>query len=321
MDGTIVSFIVEDKVGSSTHDDQLTRYRKLVAGDKIREDWIKAIYFKTGYVFEEERRHVEARKYSVFDLSALADFLRTKVAAVDNELVRQFRQHILGQDRRRHDNLQKLLEGRTEWDLDESRTEQERDSFRDRPYREWFYGDVVQHEFMLLFRKQLVMNPSWVALLDPDVAWGSPSQKGTYGRVSQRAWSRQEIPTVPQKAWTEIWHGTNRGGDPWTHLSFCGQLCWRVERFHPLRLMLNLWGFKHRGGRDRDRELWGQHRKSFADAMAHCDLEPDRVQFKFGNQCTIGAVRLDRENQTPLRVIERLPALQTEFLRRIRRVS
>ena len=66
VDGKRVSFIIENKKDGSVHSDQLARYLKAAIRDEKEEDLIKPVYFKTGYVFSDEREAVERDKYSVF---------------------------------------------------------------------------------------------------------------------------------------------------------------------------------------------------------------------------------------------------------------
>ena len=55
-DGSRISLIIEDKVETSQHSDQLDRYLRAVRGDSIHEDDLVGIYFKTGLVTEEDQQ-------------------------------------------------------------------------------------------------------------------------------------------------------------------------------------------------------------------------------------------------------------------------
>lgn len=92
--GRTVSIVIEDKTFTSEHDDQLGRYRELVKGDEFEEDCFKLIYFKTGFLFSDERTTAVNAGYSIFDLDALCGFLSAEPAASEpNDLLAQFREH------------------------------------------------------------------------------------------------------------------------------------------------------------------------------------------------------------------------------------
>lgn len=291
IDGKTISFIVEDKVRTTAHGDQLIEYRKQISGDDVQEDCIKPIYFKTGYVFEEERRYVEKCKYSIFDLFMLADFLRCQdQAAKQSEILHQYQTYILGEKARRKTSLRSLAE------------HEEGDS------EKFLREDVTQYQFMLGLRGKLINNPKWVELVDPGLLdfgseWKSADETGYYG-LRPHGWSKKD---VGQNGWTSLLHGASRGGGPFTQLYFCKRFFWRVDPDRPLRLML--WDDA------KDRELWGQCREAFCDALKGSQLTAGEVRFRFGRECTIGAVRFDRSYEE---ITDLVPGLQAEFLRRIR---
>lgn len=302
VDGKTVSFLIEDKTESSPHDNQLTKYRKLIADDTIREDWIKPVYFKTGYVFEEEARYVESRKYSLFTLSMLAEVLRRQIVAIRrSDLLKQYWEYVRTKQKEEERALSVLFDRGTKHEgveFPEQRSEGESTLT--------FLNDGrTQYEFMLRLREQLVAEADWVDLLDHKMAWESPQPSASYGLVPHR-WSRQP---VKKQAWTEILHGASVAGAPWSQLWFCKRLFWRIDPDRPLRLMLNSEGM--------GRQLWEEYRRHFGHAIAQCNMREGDVGFRFGGECTVGSIRLDCQEQTPVRVIERLPALQMEFLRRI----
>ena len=111
-DGKTVSFIIEDKKDGSTDSDQLARHLEVVVMDEEKEDLIKPIYFKTGYVFGDERELVEKDKYSVFRAEDMASFLDSQDVTRENEILRQYAEYLAA-----------LMEAKTkdqqEWNLDE----------------------------------------------------------------------------------------------------------------------------------------------------------------------------------------------------------
>ena len=147
VDGKTVSFIIEDKKDGSTDRDQLARHIEVVVMDEEEEDLIKPIYFKTGYVFSDEREVVEKNKYSVFKAEDMAGFLGSQDVTWENEILRQYAEY-----------LAVLMEARTrdqqEWGLDE---------------------DHVQWKFMLKLRDRLGdAVGEWQSFMSdfPDWTWG-----------------------------------------------------------------------------------------------------------------------------------------------------
>ena len=127
VDGKVVSFVVEDKTYTEMHGGQLERYRDVVGEDAIEEDFVKAVYFKTGYVFGDEREEAERAGYSVFDADDMVAFFRDGRWPAAHPFVRDFADHV-----------ESLVDGRrqalAEWDLDQ---------------------DFVQWEFMVALKEAL----------------------------------------------------------------------------------------------------------------------------------------------------------------------
>ena len=140
VDGSLVSFVVEDKVGTRMHGDQLDRYREAVQDDKLDEDQILLIYFKTGYVYDDERAEAKDAGFKVFELKDMLRFLRQQPVGNDHEILRQYR-----------DRLERL--------------EEERSTARAKC--DWSHG-FVQYEFMKRLRDELavIREPEWTRLID-----------------------------------------------------------------------------------------------------------------------------------------------------------
>ena len=113
VDGNVVSFVVEDKTGTEMHSGQLERYRKAVGEDAEPEDLVKAVYFKTGYVFDDEREQAERAGYCVFGAEDVMAFFGEDGRSGTHGFVRDFAEHVGG-----------LVEARqralAQWDLDEA---------------------------------------------------------------------------------------------------------------------------------------------------------------------------------------------------------
>lgn len=130
VDGRVVSFIIEDKTNTEMHGDQLKRYLRTVKGDSVAGDLIKAVYLKTGHVFNDEREKAESTGYSVFDIEDMAAFLDGNSRVGVHEILRQYAEYIRSERNYRRSALK-------EWKLDE---------------------DFVQWEFMVRFGKVLQLS-------------------------------------------------------------------------------------------------------------------------------------------------------------------
>lgn len=73
-DGSRISLIIEDKVETSQHSDQLDRYLRAVRGDSIHEDDLVGIYFKTGLVTEADRQLPP--EFALLEREELLSFLK-----------------------------------------------------------------------------------------------------------------------------------------------------------------------------------------------------------------------------------------------------
>ena len=100
-----MSFVIEDKTGTQMHGRQLQRYREAIANDSEPEDFIKLIYLKTGFVFDDEREAAERDKYVVFDGDDMLRFL-DGLGTHPHEIVQQFRDHLAFQRREQAEKLE-----------------------------------------------------------------------------------------------------------------------------------------------------------------------------------------------------------------------
>ena len=112
VDGTVVSFVIEDKTHTEMHSDQLKRYLGTVTADPVAEDHIKAVYLKTGHVFDDEREEAESSGYTVFSAEDMVRFL-DHPTRTDHEILRQYSEYIESQVESRQTDLE-------EWNLERS---------------------------------------------------------------------------------------------------------------------------------------------------------------------------------------------------------
>lgn len=170
VDGEMVSFIIEDKKDSRDHSNQLARYIKAVIEDEEEEDLIKPIYFKTGYVFSDEREVVECAKYSVFGAEDMKRFLDGQNATRENEILRQYAEYLACQMKTRVDAL-------ANWDLNQ---------------------DYVQWEFMLKLRDKLEnVACEWRPFIPTRLSGHPPNSDWLWRRVGKGG-SRG-------RPWTQYW--------------------------------------------------------------------------------------------------------------------
>ena len=127
-DGNKVSVVIEDKIDTTKHSNQLRRYREIVKNDNIEEDCTKLVYLKTGMPFDDERDLVGSEGYSFVGIRDLEEFLVAEPAAsCASDLVQQYRERII-------EKRQELEIAEREWDM--------------------AYGPV-QHRFLAMLRKRI----------------------------------------------------------------------------------------------------------------------------------------------------------------------
>ena len=114
VDGMTVSFSIEDKIDGQPGKDQLKKYLDSVVKDKQKKDLIKPIYFKTGYVFDDERESVEKDNYSVFKAEDLKKFLDCHPDAIrENQILCQYSEYL-------NDKIKTRAKALANWNLDEN---------------------------------------------------------------------------------------------------------------------------------------------------------------------------------------------------------
>ena len=91
----------------------------------VTKDLIKAVYLKTGHVFDDEREKAKSTGYSVFDIEDMVAFLDGDSRARVHEILRQYAEYIRSERDYRRSALK-------EWNLDESFVQWE---FENPPYQ------------------------------------------------------------------------------------------------------------------------------------------------------------------------------------------
>ena len=156
VDGKMVSFIIEDKIDGQPREGQLKKYLDTVVKNTEEKDLIKPVYFKTGYVFSNEREDVEQDKYSVFKAEDMKKFLDCHPDAIrENQILCQYSEYL-------NDKIKPRDEALANWDLDQ---------------------DYVQWEFMEKLRDVLrSANCEWKDFV-PDQLSGEPN--GSWNGLSK----------------------------------------------------------------------------------------------------------------------------------------
>jgi hypothetical protein len=93
-DGRTLSIIIENKTRTGAHDDQLKRYRDTIKGLVPEDGDPVCLYFKTGYVFDFERKHVEDQGYSVLGAEDMLGLLATTGMGIAHALFHDYVDHL-----------------------------------------------------------------------------------------------------------------------------------------------------------------------------------------------------------------------------------
>lgn len=161
-----VSFVIEDKTDTEMRGDQLARNRDKILKDNQHEDAVCLIYYKTGYVFDDERQKAEEEGYVVFSAEDMLAFLEEVPEQDDHEFLRQYRDHLTGLIEERSLNLKN-------WNM---------------------ACDFVQYEFMSKLRDRLVEHKD---------RWIGCSTRGTRQSDLQDSVSRGQ--NRGGGPWTQYW--------------------------------------------------------------------------------------------------------------------
>ena len=295
VDGKVVSFIIEDKIDSLPGKGQLKKYLKSVIKDppaltqldmwcaKEEKDLIKPVYFKTGYVFSDERDAVEQDKYSVFKAEDMKKFLAGHRGAIrENQILYQYSEYL---DKK----IKSRVEALKNWDFEQ---------------------DYVQWEFMQKLRGVLTnVDSKWQRFV-PEKLSGEPE-------LEEPDESGQRWKNGLGKG------NNLNSKSPWTQYWFSKHLFWRLdwfpERKNPilrtqLRLMISLANAKMKY--DQNYQEIQQYRKLFDQALKEEEFSTGNVGRKDedANGYTIGSV--DIVNKTT----EFQGLTEDEFLDRVERV-
>ena len=284
VDGEIVSFPIEDKINTQYHSNQLERSLDYVINDDQDEDLIKPVYFKTGYVFSDERETVIENKYSFFEAEDLKNFLDCHPDAIqESEILCQYAKYL-------NDKKRTRVEAFANWDLNQ---------------------DYVQWEFLRKLRRVLRnADGEWQGFV-PDELSGEHELEEPDG--SGQRW----------KNGLGRGNNLNFKS-PWTQYWFSKHLFWRLDRkpwlVNPnlrvqLRLMISLKNAGMNYGEIQEYQVL------FNQARQQEELRTGNVRrVRSKNECTIGSVDIVNETDIANETTKFQGLTEDEFLDRVKRV-
>ena len=98
LDGKDCILAIEDKVNSKEHNNQLTRYKRIIekwnqSEEKYNDREMFLVYYKTNDIDEEERLRISDAGWKEYPFERIAAFWR-KHSSVNNLIVKQYIEHI-----------------------------------------------------------------------------------------------------------------------------------------------------------------------------------------------------------------------------------
>ncbi len=109
----VLYLIIEDKMHTVAHSNQLKKYSETVASQaNNQENLIKpiGIYYKTGFVFGHEKKYVEQENYKVFDKVMMIELMDEYKDNIESDIFNDYYEYLkLLKDR--EDDLVRYIEG------------------------------------------------------------------------------------------------------------------------------------------------------------------------------------------------------------------
>ena len=286
VDEKKVYFIIEDKKDSRDYSNKLTRYIKAVSTDDKEKYLIKPVYFKTGYVFDDEREVVECAKYSVFKAEDMASFLGSQDVTRENEILRQYVEYLACRMKTRDD-------AQANWDLNQ---------------------DHVQWEFVLKLRDRLENAAGEWRPFIPDKLSGLPPNPDWLWRRVGRGGSRG-------RPWTQYWFARHLFWRLDSGRMFCVENPLRL--IIDLKNAKNA-GMNGAGINEAEiNEMVGRYQEGFREIREQEGLEgtvPGRggVPRTWGNQRTVGSIKATSfQGMTICEFLDKVTRVHVRFLESI----
>ena len=166
-----VSFVIEDKTDTAMHDDQLKRYATFVEGDEIEEDEVRLIYFKSGYVYPDEKADANKEGFVVINLEDCIKFLANH-ENIDNDVFKSYLAHVKKIKKDREEILKEA-----------------NDFCGDSDSYSRIFGHLYAQHYLMTMLKEKIMN-----MLEPD------SDKRIWrGKEIGGPWTQLDFYKIPRK--------------------------------------------------------------------------------------------------------------------------
>ena len=284
----IISFVIEDKTDTAMHGDQLKRYAAFVAEDEIEEDDVRLIYFKSGYIYPDEKAAANKEDFVVINLENFIKFLANH-ENIDNDIFKSYFTYVQKISEDRKEILGKVC---------------------------GFFGkeeDDYGHEYSHIFRNPYAQY-RFMELLDSKL-------KNTLDDVLGLPKCKFEDIGLKKN---RIMRGKSVGGDPWTQFYFyeiprkdqgssaCEYLFWRLDGWYQLRL-------RHTGFDIDGSERLVIFRKIFEEVGKPIFNKALRHSTgKRGRERSVGEIQFKSSENSVKNILARMPEFHEKFIGRIR---
>ena len=285
VDAKTVSFIIEDKTDTEMHSNQLEKYKNAIKEDGIKEDEVRTIYFKTGYIYSDEKEEATRNGYSVVDLEMFIEFLACHKDSVESEIFKSYVDYIADIKKQRDDRLDRAEDFSGDKDA----------------YTSVFEHPYVQWEFILKLDKKI---QEVLAEKEHHIGFLENGERFDRGM------------SMGGDPWTQYWWHR------YTVVKYRNNidegLFWRMDGWYQLRLRHAFWPEKDEkyDGFDEDRkDRLNSYRKIFEEVgnkVFRTALKPPSG--RTGYESTIGEIQFNSEENSVQNILERLPEFQRNFI-------
>lgn len=291
-----VSFILEDKVHTSHHSDQLQRYQNIVEKDDIIESDILGIYFKTGFIYDEDKNLLES--FRLFDRKDLLRVLET--CKSDNFIFCDYLSYLREMDSKFESDIQMARDP----DLENcSRALSE-------PHAQWALMEVICRRSPTSFLKADYGNEICVGDLKRGTSFGSPWTQYWFSQIALQSDEEKDVDSlfyrldfqVPPKGTDAVPCLLVRNYNKSPSEQASGRPI-ALQQAHRLKRV----GLYQR--------LFSKTLQALDNfALTHGEFMVDR---KGDYESTIGGFYFDNETNRPEALIEHIPLFHEEFFKQL----
>lgn len=118
----IVQIIIEDKTNTSFHDNQLRVYMDRIENKKIENIQTIGIYYKTGFVFDDEKSDVEKNGYTVFTKDRMYQVIKRHMSHIQSEILYNYFEYLeslIMEERKIEVKMEEIIQNDRMHDADE----------------------------------------------------------------------------------------------------------------------------------------------------------------------------------------------------------